>query len=64
MQQLSIEDINFILESLKYTSRKFEDYPIGPEGYPSYEYKRERLTQVETVIGHVSEYKAFLAKKQ
>jgi hypothetical protein len=63
MEQLSIEDINFILESLKYTRLKFENNPIGPQGYPTYEFKRERLDQVEKVMGHVSEYKSFLIKK-
>ena len=62
MEQLSIEDLDFILESLKYTRLKFENYPI-PQGYPTYEYKRERLDRVETVMKRVSEYKAALKKK-
>ena len=59
MEYLSIEDLDFILESLKYTRLTFENMPIGaPQGYPSYEFKRQRLDQVEKVTRHVSEYKA------
>ena len=35
---LTTEDWEMILESLKYTKLKFEDY----EKYPSYEYKQKK----------------------
>jgi len=58
MEHLSLEDIDFILESLKYTRLNFENKPIGgPQGYPTYEYKRQRLDEVEKVTRHVREYK-------
>lgn len=46
---LTLEDIDFILESLKYTRDKFENYE-----YPSYEFKRKRLDDVEMIISKVS----------
>lgn len=50
---LTLSDIDFILESLKYTQMKFEDY----QGYPSYEYKQERIKVVTDIISKVRELK-------
>jgi hypothetical protein len=55
MSTLDLTDLNFILESLNYTRLKFESYPIGPTGYPSYEFKRKRLDDVESVIAKMRE---------
>lgn len=49
---LTLEDIDFLLESLKYTKDKFENTE-----YPSYEFKRKRLDDVEKVISKVREIK-------
>jgi hypothetical protein len=34
MTELNSSDLQMILESLKYTKLKFEEYPIGEKGYP------------------------------
>ena len=48
---LSKADVGFILESLRYTKMAFEDYtyPDVPGVMSSYEYKLERLADVDTV---------------
>lgn len=43
--ELSIQDLHFILESLKYTKIKFEDYE-----YPSYKLKQQKIKEIENVI--------------
>jgi hypothetical protein len=50
---LTMSDIDFILESLKYTKLKFENY----QGYPSQEYKQERIKTVIDLIAKVNEIK-------
>ena len=51
--QLSNEDLDFILESLKYTKQNFKDY----QNYPSYEYKQSRLKIVNELINKVNSLK-------
>jgi hypothetical protein len=51
---LSLEDVNTILESLKYTRLKFEDY----QGYPSHEFKQGRVNGVNDVIIKVEAIKS------
>ena len=46
MEPLNLKDLNFILESLEYTRLKFEDY----QGYPSHEFKQQRLSDVKEVM--------------
>lgn len=46
MDDLTTEDLNFIAESLEYTRLKFENYT----GYPSYEFKRQRLNDVSVLL--------------
>jgi hypothetical protein len=41
---LTMEDLDFILESLKYTQQKFENY-----NYPTYEIKMKRVKYAQTV---------------
>ena len=53
MSNFTADDLNFILESLKYTKHNFENYPIGEKGYPSYEYKQGRISEVNSVITKV-----------
>jgi len=50
MENLTIADLTFIQESLKYTRLKFEDY----QGYPSYEYKLNRIDEVNKVATKVN----------
>ncbi|HWJ28006.1 MAG TPA: hypothetical protein VNS32_15780 [Flavisolibacter sp.] len=50
MSKLSPNDIQLILESLKYTKLKFESMPIGESGYPSYEFKRNKIDEVDVLI--------------
>lgn len=47
--EIGQKDLELILESLKYTKIKFEDY----EKYPSYDYKQERINEINEVIGKV-----------
>jgi membrane-bound lytic murein transglycosylase MltF len=49
--QLTQQDLEFILESLKYTKLKFEDY----QQYPSYEYKQGRVKEVQDVMSKVKD---------
>ena len=51
--QLTNEDLDFILESLKYTKRNFEDY----EKYPSYEYKQSRIKTVNDLADKIKTIK-------
>ena len=53
-EELNIRDLEFILESLKYTKLKFENY----EQYPSYEFKLSRIEDVNKVISKVQKLKA------
>jgi len=45
-EDLTHEDLGLILESLGYTRRAFGDYT----GYPSYEFKQQRLADVDAVV--------------
>ena len=49
--QLAQKDLEFILESLKFTKLKFEDY----QKYPSYEYKQGRIKDVQDVMSKVED---------
>jgi len=51
-EELTVNDLNFILESLRYTKMKFENYD-----YDSYELKRERLNKVDNVTNKVRSLK-------
>lgn len=53
--QLSNEDLDFILESLKYTKRNFEDH----QDYPSYEYKQSRIKTVNDLADKIKALKKF-----
>ena len=44
--QFSRQEIERIINSLEYKRRAIEDYPIGPLGYPSYEFKLSQQKQV------------------
>ena len=46
MSNLTFEDWNLILESLKYTKIRFEEY----QGYPSPDFKKERVEGVSKLI--------------
>lgn len=48
-QELTLSDLDFILESLRYTKLRFEEY----DRYPSYEYKQGRINDVQEVIAKV-----------
>jgi hypothetical protein len=48
MSDLTRADLTFVLESLSFTRRAFEDYR-----YPTYELRRERLAEVEAVTAKV-----------
>lgn len=51
LETLTLEDLNVIKESLKYTKLKFDDY----QGYPSYDFKQKRVNEVAEVLFKVSE---------
>ena len=51
---LTLNDCTFILESLEYTRKAFQETGISPHGtYPSNEFKQERMAEVEGVIERV-----------
>lgn len=50
MSKLTSYEIELIITSLQYTKRNFESIPIGLEGYPTYEFKRGKITEVENLI--------------
>jgi len=49
MEKLTNSDLSMILESLKYTKIKFEDY----DQYPSLKFKQERIDEVIKVIDKI-----------
>ena len=48
-QPMSDKDWALILESLNYTRKVFQEYP----NYPSYDFRMEKLAEVDAVIGKV-----------
>lgn len=52
-EDLTKEDLDFILTSLDYTRLKFENY----QDYPTYELKQKQLDRVEEVIAKVRKLK-------
>ena len=49
MNDLSNEDLSFILESLEFTKHKFENY----DKYPSVDYKQKRINEVTEIISKI-----------
>jgi len=47
------EELDFIIESLRVTKQKFQVY----ETYPSEEFRKERVTEVEKIITKAQEMK-------
>lgn len=56
---LTKDDISFLIESLRYTKQAFQDYG----GYPSYEFKQERLREVDTVVAKLRALRGQLCQK-
>ncbi len=52
MESLTVQDLDVILESLKHTRHKFENYE-----YPTYEYKQQRINEINEVITKVGNLK-------
>jgi hypothetical protein len=50
MEQLNPGEVQTIIISLQYSKIKFESIPIGPTGYPSYEFKRKKIDEIELLI--------------
>jgi hypothetical protein len=46
MDRLTTEELDLILELLRYTKQAFADY----KDYPSYEFKQAQVARVESVI--------------
>lgn len=57
-KEITIEDLNFILESLGYTKLRFEEY----KKYPNDEYKQKRIDYVIKLIAKVQALKKDLKK--
>jgi len=51
IDKLTPKEILIVLESLKYTKLKFEEY----DKYPSYEYKQNRVKEVNDLILKIKE---------
>lgn len=60
VSDLTIHDLDLILESLKYTKLKFEEYQF----YPTYEYKQKRIEEVSGVISKVRILKKEMTAQQ
>jgi 5-bromo-4-chloroindolyl phosphate hydrolysis protein len=56
--ELTREELEFIEESLKYTRKNFEEY----QKYPSYEFKQQRLKQVNDVLAKIRDAKRSATK--
>ena len=52
-KDLNASDLDFILESLKYTRKAFEEY----DRYPDYEFKQKRLAHVNDVMEKIRSLK-------
>lgn len=50
---LNSQDWEMILESLKYSKTRFEEY----QGYPSYEFKQKRINEIEQLIAKIKNLK-------
>jgi len=51
---LTLDDCQFILESLEYTRKAFRETGIEPHGpYPSYGFKKQHTAEVNRVMGRV-----------
>lgn len=48
-KELNVNDLGFILESLKYSKLKFEEY----QGYPNEEFRQKRISEANDVIEKV-----------
>ena len=53
MMEFTRNELETILESLQYTKQKISEYT----GYPSYQFKQERLKEVTDVIIKIREMK-------
>jgi len=53
---LSPEEINIVLESLKYSKLKIENLPV-PEVYPTIEFRDERVMGISNVINKIKSSK-------
>lgn len=51
MKHLTKEDFNIIMESLRYTKLKFEEYT----GYPNTDFKAQRIAAVVEVMNKIKE---------
>ena len=52
--ELTIKDLDLILESLIYSKKKFEENEL----YPSKEFKLQRIQEVEDTINKIRELKS------
>ena len=52
-KQLSASDLDVILESLKYSKQRIQDYP----DHPSYQFKQQQLEPIEEAMRKVSALK-------
>jgi hypothetical protein len=51
-EELSKEDLNFIIESLKYTRKAFEE----TQTYPDYEFGQKRIETVNNVMSKIQSF--------
>jgi hypothetical protein len=53
IDKLTLQEIAMVLESLKYTKLRFEEY----DKYPSYEYKLQRIKEMIDLINKIENLK-------
>ena len=57
-EELTISDLNFILKSLEYTRKNFQEYQQNPNY--SYEYRQKRIKEVNDVMEKIRTLKQAL----
>ena len=60
MEELTVEEIGLIKESLRYTQQSFENYQL----YPSYEYKLQRINEVRELQAKLTKIGRQLRKER
>lgn len=55
---LTAEESQELSQSLMYSKKRIDEIPIGPDGYSSYEIKRNKLNVIESLIDKVRKAKS------
>lgn len=53
MDELTEADVSIILDALKHAKQKVNDYPVGVSGYPTWQFKQDRLAEIDQALKKV-----------